>query len=184
MICMKNKYQRLSKEEKINAKKEYAKRHDVVYNKFDRLKKVCIFGIIYSVIILTVDILYKDVLLTGSFNINILLDCGVLIFSVFFLMYSTKKLESLINNMLVEDLRQKQIKEWQKEEKKTTKKATKKEEKEEVVEEKKETKKATKKEEKVDLSTKTVAELKEMAKAKKIEGYTSMKKAELIDALK
>lgn len=41
-----------------------------------------------------------------------------------------------------------------------------------------------KKEEKVDLSTKTVAELKEMAKAKKIEGYTSMKKAELIDALK
>ncbi len=124
MICMKNKYQRLSKEEKINAKKEYAKRHDVVYNKFDRLKKVCIFSIIYSVIILTVDILYKDVLLTGSFNINILLDCGVLIFSVFFLMYSTKKLESLINNMLVEDLRQKQIKEWQKEEKKTTKKAS------------------------------------------------------------
>lgn len=37
---------------------------------------------------------------------------------------------------------------------------------------------------KEDLSTKTVAELKEMAKAKKIEGYTSMKKAELIDALK
>ena len=41
-----------------------------------------------------------------------------------------------------------------------------------------------KKEEKVDLSTKTVAELKEMAKAKKIEGYTSMKKAELLEALK
>ncbi len=37
---------------------------------------------------------------------------------------------------------------------------------------------------KEDLSTKTVAKLKEMAKAKKIEGYTSMKKAELIDALK
>ena len=44
------------------------------------------------------------------------------------------------------------------------------------------TKKAPAKKE--DLSTKTVAELKEMAKAKKIEGYTSMKKAELIDALK
>ena len=41
-----------------------------------------------------------------------------------------------------------------------------------------------KKEEKVDLSKLTVAELKEMAKKKKIEGYTSMKKAELIDALK
>ena len=35
-----------------------------------------------------------------------------------------------------------------------------------------------------DLSKKTVAELKELAKAKKIEGYTSMKKAELLDALK
>ena len=43
---------------------------------------------------------------------------------------------------------------------------------------------AAKKEEKADLSTLTVAELKEMAKKKKIEGYTSMKKADLIKALK
>ena len=38
--------------------------------------------------------------------------------------------------------------------------------------------------EKNDLSSKTVAELKEMAKAANIEGYTSMKKDELINALK
>ena len=47
-----------------------------------------------------------------------------------------------------------------------------------------ETKKEAVKEESKDLSKMTVAELKEMAKAKNIEGYTSMKKAELLDALK
>jgi len=45
--------------------------------------------------------------------------------------------------------------------------------------------KTTKKEEKSeDLSKKTVAELRELAKAKGIEGISTMKKAELLDALK
>ena len=45
------------------------------------------------------------------------------------------------------------------------------------------TEKAPAKKENQDLSKLTVAELKEMAKKKKIENYTSMKKAELVDIL-
>lgn len=49
---------------------------------------------------------------------------------------------------------------------------------------KKEVKAETKKEENVNLESLTVAELKEMAKAKGIKGISAMKKADLIEALK
>ena len=75
------------------------------------------------------------------------------------------------------------------EEEKTEKKAkktTKKEEKEEVKEAKKETKKVEKKETKKakeDYSTKTLTELKAIAKEKGLKGYSTMKKDELVELL-
>ena len=69
------------------------------------------------------------------------------------------------------------------------KKEVKIEKKEEKVETKKEVKEAkeekvTTKKAAVDLSTKTVAELRDLAKEKDIKGYSTMKKAELLEALK
>ena len=73
-----------------------------------------------------------------------------------------------------------------KKEKKATKRVEKKEVKEEtpeVKEEVKEEKKPAKKE-KVDLSSKTLTELKEIAKEKGIKGYSKLKKEELLEVLK
>ena len=74
------------------------------------------------------------------------------------------------------------------------KKSSKSFEKEVKVEEAKKEEKAEVKEEKVtvkekaavkeDLTEKTVAELRELAKAKEVKGYSTMKKAELLEALK
>ena len=52
-----------------------------------------------------------------------------------------------------------------------------------VVKETKEVKSETKEEEKTDLTKLTVAELRDMAKKANVEGFASMKKAELIEAL-
>ncbi len=82
----------------------------------------------------------------------------------------------LVDFLTDEDKNKNTVKETKKEVKKETPK--KEETKSEIKEEKKETKKDVE-----DLSKKTVVELKEIAKAKGIEGYSKLKKSELLEAL-
>ena len=80
----------------------------------------------------------------------------------------------------------KKVKETEKEVKntKTTKKEEVAEVKEEVKKEVKETKKTSKKEVKEDLTSKTLTQLKEIAKERGVKGYSKLKKEELLEVLK
>ena len=97
----------------------------------------------------------------------------------------SEKFDQAKKEDLVEE--EKPVREFKKNNKKEVKKEVVKEEKIETTEEVKETKKATKKEtkeSKEDLSTKTLAELKVIAKERGLKGYSTMKKDELLSNLK
>ena len=112
---MKNKYQRLSKEEQKNAKEEYIKRNPLVYKRFHKLSNVCILGIIYALLVLVFDLVFSKTLLSGSFTLNIIIDSFVLIFCLTFYFFSKDTINRQINKMLVEDLRNKQKAKWERE---------------------------------------------------------------------
>ncbi len=78
----------------------------------------------------------------------------------------------------------KAVKEEPKKEVKETKKETAKEVKKEEVKETPKVKEAVKKEPELDLESKTVAELREMAKENNLTGYSKLRKAELIEEIK
>ncbi len=112
---MKNKYHRLSKDEQKNAKAEFIKRNPNLYKRFHRLSITCLLGIIYGVLVLVFDLVFRKTLLVGSFTLNVVLDSFVLIFCLIFYVFSKDTIDRQINKMLVEELRQKQIDKWNKE---------------------------------------------------------------------
>ena len=132
VIIMKNKYQRLTKEEQKQAKGEFIKRNPLVYKRFHKLSVTCTIGIIYAILVLIFDLIFRKTLLSGSFTVNIIIDGFVLFFCLTFYFFSKDTIDRQINKMLVEDLRKEQINKWERErkesevkdKKKTTKKET------------------------------------------------------------
>ena len=109
-----------------------------IYKRFKKLSLTCTIGIIYAILVLIFDLLFRNTLLNGSFTLNIIIDGFVLIFCTAFYVFSKDTINRQINKMLVEDLRKQQIDKWNKEkeqlknevkvdyEKSTKKKSTKK----------------------------------------------------------
>ena len=125
MITMKNKYQRLSKEEKLEARKLYISRNPDTYKRFRKLSRLTIVGMVYAVFVIIFDIFFHESLFKESFISNIILDSCVLVFCLVFYIFSKTTIDGQINKMLVEDLRNKQIEKWRKEEQEESSKSKK-----------------------------------------------------------
>lgn len=110
---MKNKYQRLSKEEKIEAIKRYravSTRNDNFIRATNRMFVVGIIGLVYGIISVI-----TDFILAYTTTFNYIVDGIVLVFSVFLIVNSMRFKESSLNSFLITENDNKETK-------KTTKK--------------------------------------------------------------
>lgn len=125
---MKNRLHRLSKEEQKAEIERYKKERPEIASRFKKLRTVSIVGIVYSIIALGVDF-YLNSQEYNYYIQNLVIDCVLLVFCVAFLIASKNFLEKQVNSFLVNELHEKQKKQWEAEKiaiKKTAKKSTKK----------------------------------------------------------
>lgn len=100
---MKNKYQRLSKEEKKSAKIEYKNSNATnanIYKKVKRLNIICIIGMIYAVLSFGIDF-YLTIEVW-----DYILDSVLLIFCLLFYIGSNSILSNQINKYLIDKNKQ------------------------------------------------------------------------------
>jgi hypothetical protein len=97
---MKNKYERLSKEEKKQARQDYISFSEVnanIYKKLKRLIIISYIGIIYSVAMFIVDfIITKNVW-------DFVIDGVLMVFCVWFIIRSKTLISDSINKFLIEN---------------------------------------------------------------------------------
>ncbi len=111
---MKNKFDRMTKEEQKEALNKFKEAKPVVYSKFKRLRIICIIGIIYSIIAICIDFYLKQIKYDYSLS-NIIIDCFLLVFCVSFLMFAKRTVSKLVNDMIVKELHEEQKKRWERE---------------------------------------------------------------------
>ena len=99
---MKNKFERLSKEEKIKAIEDYRNESPKNANylkNLRNLKIISIFGIIYGIIMLLVDLFWFH-----KMYYVYIIDSVVLIFSVYMLLQANRIKSDVINNYLITNM--------------------------------------------------------------------------------
>ena len=112
---MKNKFERLTKEEQASAIEEYKNSSEVGANVVKRLKRtrtIALLGIIYSVI------LFISNFITHAAVYEFILAAGVLVACTILFVKSKDVLHNTVNKYLVNQMRNKQKEEYKKEQKK------------------------------------------------------------------
>lgn len=120
---MKNRFERLSKEEQKDAILEYtnaSEQNKLVVSRIKRLKVVGILGIIYSSIMFVFDFLKEMQIFDYGLSVfdnmllSYLVDGCLLIFCFIFLFKADKLLKEQVNKYLVDKVRQKQVNDFKK----------------------------------------------------------------------
>lgn len=113
---MKNRFERLSRKERKEAIIEYrkeSKNNEAIISRLNRLKGVGIIGIVYSLIMFTLDFLKERDILDYGFNtfdniiLSYLIDASLLLICVFFLIKANKLLHDQVNKYLIEKSKEK-----------------------------------------------------------------------------
>lgn len=114
---MKNKFERLSRKEKKEAINEYknaSTHNEDILSRLNRLKGVGIIGIIYSIIMFTLDFLREHDIFDYGFNtfdnivLSYIIDASLLIICVFFLIKANQLLNTQVNKYLIEKTKPKE----------------------------------------------------------------------------
>ena len=111
---MKNKFERMTKEERVEALNKFKEQKPVVYSKFKKLRIICTIGIIYSIIAIGVDFYLKSIKYDYDLY-NMIIDCFLLVFCVSFIMFSKRTVNKLVNDMITKEIHEEQKKRWERE---------------------------------------------------------------------